>query len=198
MLIHQFEDLPREETIILYGGSFNPPHISHVLFAVTLHMLMPNARILVAPTWSHAFNKTLMSYETRLEMLHAIFDGMPGIVVSTIERDLHESTSYTIDVVQALKKQNPNTRILVAVGADIVETLPQWRSFDMLNELCDFLILPRTGYEANALPIPALPEVSSTKIREALALGSEESMKWVRSYVPAHVLRILEKAKTVF
>jgi len=198
MLIYKFEDLPSEEALILYGGSFNPPHISHVLFAVTLHMIMPQARVLVAPTWSHAFNKTLMAYETRLEMLHSIFDGMPGIEVSTIERDLHESTSYTIDVVRALKVQNPHSRILVAVGADIVETLPQWRSIDELNELCDFLIFPRTGYEAKALPIPALPEVSSTQIREALALGTPKAMQWVRSYVPAHVLRVLETAKTVF
>lgn len=190
MLISKFEDLPSESATILFGGSFNPPHIAHVLFTVMLHLLMPASRILVAPTWSHAFNKSLLPFDKRLKMLHSVFDDMPWVEVSTIERDLHESTSYTIDVVRALKKADPERRILVAIGADIVGTLHQWKAYDELEKLCDFLVLPRVGYHEEALPIASLPNVSSTAIRDAIDKDTPVARHFVRTFVPSSVLRI--------
>ncbi len=191
MLITRFEDIPSTDVTILYGGSFNPLHISHVLFVMTLRALIPNARLIVAPTYSHAFNKSLMPYEQRLAMLDAVLGGIPGVEVSTIERDLHRTTSYTIDVVRALRSARPESRVLVAVGADIVDTLPQWHEYETLTGLCDFLVLPRVGYDAACLPMPALPEVSSTAIREALERRSPDDLSYLRAYVPARVLGLL-------
>ena len=62
--------------IIYYGGSFNPPHIAHLLFAVALRAYCPQSEILVAPTWSHAFGKDLRPFDARLRMLEAMFDGI--------------------------------------------------------------------------------------------------------------------------
>lgn len=175
--------------IIYYGGSFNPPHIAHLLFAVALRAYFPNAEILIAPTYCHAFQKALMAYDLRIAMLHAMFRDIQGVTISTLERDLHESTSYTIDVVRALRAQYPEREILIAVGADIVPTLPQWKDYDELKKIAKFLIFPRVGYDCReAVNIPCLPEVSSSEIREYLERGELER---VQKLVPAAVFDLL-------
>ena len=177
--------------IILYGGSFNPPHISHLLFATSQRAFFPDAEVWIAPTYSHAFHKSLMPFDLRLRMLHAMFEDIRGIKISTIERDLHESTSYTIDVVRALKQQNPDAVIHIAVGADIVPTLPQWREYEALCSLAEFLIFPREGYDNTmAVSIPHLPEISSSEIRDCMERGDYET---VRRFVPRRVLDILQE-----
>ena len=105
--------MPKDH-IILYGGSFNPPHFSHLLFVAALGGCFPEAEIWVAPTYAHAFGKPLMDYELRLRMLEAMFAPYRHVVVSTIERDLHRSTSYTVDVVRAILAQCPGVRVSVA------------------------------------------------------------------------------------
>lgn len=174
--------------IIYYGGSFNPPHISHLLFVVSLRAFFPEAEVWVAPTYSHAFNKTLMPYEVRLKMLEAMFCDIQGVRISTIERDLHETTSYTIDVVRALKMEYPGRTIHIAVGSDIVPTLEQWKSYDELKELAHFLIFPREGYDnSEAVKMPHLPEVSSSLLREWMTDGRLED---IRQFIPRNVLDI--------
>ena len=180
-----------EKSIIYYGGSFNPPHIAHVLFVSALRAYFPDAEIWIAPTYSHAFHKTLMDYELRLKMLNAALGFIQGVNISTIERDLHESTSYTIDVVREIHRREPGVKIQVAVGADILPTLHEWRSYDELCRLSEFLVFPREGYDnSGAVDIPHLPEISSSDIRKALEKGDWGT---VRKYVPAQVVSILHE-----
>lgn len=177
--------------IIYYGGSFNPPHIGHVLFAAALRAYFPDSEIWIAPTYSHAFHKQLMDYDLRLQMLQAAFASLQGVKISTIERDLHESTSYTIDVVREILRINPGCTVRIAVGSDIVPTLEQWRSYDELCRLASFLVFPREGYDNTpAVDMPHLPEISSSDIRNAIGLE-----KWdvVRKFVPARVFEILKR-----
>ena len=133
--------------ILYYGGSFNPPHIAHVLMVSALRAYYPKAEVWVAPTYQHAFGKGLLPYDLRLQMLEAALSSINGVYISTIERDLHASTSYTIDVVRELKRQHPQKDIWIIAGSDIVPQLPQWRSYDELCRLAHFLIFPRQGYD---------------------------------------------------
>lgn len=179
----------RPESLILFGGSFNPPHMAHVLAVYALRAYFPKARVLVAPTYRHAFDKELMPFDLRVSMLRAVFDGQPGIEVSTIERDIHDSTSYTIDVVRALHRADPARRLWILIGADILGTLPQWRDYAQLARLAKFIIFPRAGYDnSQALPIVALPNISSHEIRDDMAIGRWDA---VRAKVPQAVFQYL-------
>ncbi|MBQ1924684.1 MAG: nicotinate-nicotinamide nucleotide adenylyltransferase [Proteobacteria bacterium] len=184
--------MPKDH-IILYGGSFNPPHFSHLLFVAALGGCFPEAEIWVAPTYAHAFGKPLMDYELRLRMLEAMFAPYRHVVVSTIERDLHRSTSYTVDVVRAILAQCPGVRVSVAVGADIVPTLLQWREYDVLREISDFIVFPREGYDnTGTVPMPILPGLSSTEIRAIMAENKDDPR--LEAMIPASALAILRKA----
>ncbi len=175
--------------LIYYGGSFNPPHIAHVLMVSALHAYCPKAQIWVAPTYQHAFNKSLMPFDLRFQMLQKAVGHIENVTISTIERDLHESTSYTIDVVREILRRDPATEIWITVGADILETLPKWREYETLCKLARFMIFPREGYDnALALPIPHLPEVSSSQIRMKM-LQNEA----ISGLVPAVVCEMLEE-----
>lgn len=166
------------QPLIYYGGSFNPPHIAHYLFVAALRAYFPNDEIWVAPTYSHAFNKSLMPYELRLDMLRAIFEPIHGVTISQIEKDLDKTPSYTIDVVRALKSQFPERPIRLAVGADIVPTLPQWRDYEELTKLAEFLIFPREGCDNSmAIDMPHLPDISSTQLREWMANDQWDLLK---------------------
>jgi nicotinate-nucleotide adenylyltransferase len=175
--------------ILYYGGSFNPPHIAHVLMVSALRAYYPKAEVWVAPTYQHAFGKDLLSYDLRLQMLKAALADISGVKISTIERDLHASTSYTIDVVRSLKAQHPHKEIWIVTGSDILPQLPQWRSYEELCQLAHFLIFPRQGYDnSQALPVPYLPEVSSSQIRDILSQGGQ--IQDLHHLVPAAVLEI--------
>ncbi len=88
----------------------------------------------------------------------------------------------------------PDAHILVAVGADIIPALPKWYKYDELASMADFLVFPRQGYDASSLPIPALPQISSTDIRRALERRTPEDLAFLRSYVPAKILDMYHHA----
>ena len=178
-----------QNSLIYYGGSFNPPHISHVLFVSALRAYYPEAEVWIGPTYSHAFNKSLLPFEDRVQMCHAAFDLISGVRITTIERELHESTSYTVDVVREILKREPAKKVYVAVGADIVPTLPKWREYEALCQMGEFLVFPREGYDNDcAIEMPHLPEISSSSIREAMRIGD---WGFVRKFVPAKVVELL-------
>ena len=129
-------------------------------------------------------------------MLHAVLDGFPNIEISTIERDLGQPKSYTVNVVKALRERVSEKRILIAIGADIVPTLPQWFQYDTLVSLADFLVLPRQGFAADALPIAPLPQVSSSEIRLALERHAPEDTKYLQTFLPTQIRMMLNANAT--
>ena len=177
-------------SIIYFGGSFNPPHISHYLFAAALCAYFPKMDIWIAPTFSHAFNKKLLPFELRIAMLEDIFAPLDGIKISQIEKELNQTPSYTIDVIRFMRRQGIKSKIYIAVGADIVPTVPQWRDYEALTKIARFLVFPREGYDnSSAVDMPHLPDISSSQLRTWLA---EEKWNLVRPWM---TLRAFERFK---
>ena len=194
-MTESFAEINRHNSIIYYGGSFNPPHIAHVMMVSQLRAYFPKAQIWVAPTYKHAFDKKLFDFELRIEMLKRCFENMSNVTVSTIERDVcledGANKSYTIDVVQHIKKRYPDHQIYIVVGSDIIPTLPQWYRYQELSQMASFLFFPRQGYDnSQALKVPYLPEVSSTDIREIVANGGDYKER-LQGLVPAVVLEMM-------
>ena len=162
-------------SIILYGGSFNPLHISHVLVHAALCAYFPLAQKWIVPSFSHAFHKELMSFERRMAVLDAVFSRSVNTVVSDIEARIGKSPTYTIDVVRAIHALYPNHAIWIVGGADLVSSLDSWQDIGELRRLARFVFFPRAGYDAKLqhgdmfLPMIELPKLSSGEVREAIA-----------------------------
>ena len=167
--------------IALYGGSFNPPHLSHQLAcAVALAASRPQIdEVWAVPTFRHAFGKQLAPYADRHAMCvaaMAVFGGR--VLVSRIEEELG-GPSYTLRTVQALRARHPEHEFSLVVGADLLAERPRWHEWSELAATTSFTVIGRVGSGADAQAAGArdhhvgidLPALSSTEVRRRLAAG---------------------------
>ena len=112
--------------IALYGGSFNPPHISHVFSATYVSMINCFEKVYIYPCFSSPTGKKLIDFHHRLNMCHLAFGHLPNVLISSIEETLPEP-SYTLNTINAFKKINTNAEFRLIVGSDIMVNQHLWK-----------------------------------------------------------------------
>ena len=176
----------------LFGGSFDPPHVCHTLFCVYVLETTAVEKILWVPCVDHPFGKANAGFEHRLAMSRLAAQTLsPRVEVSDIESRLPRP-SYTINTVEALRRQQPDARISVLIGSDLVGESEQWERIEELRRLADFVVVPRGGFGARGEELEiALPALSSSAIRRALREGWSVAgllSPAVRDYIERHGL----------
>ncbi len=176
--------------VAVYGGSFNPPHVAHVLACALVLALEDVERVLVVPTFRHPFAKPLASFEDRVTMCSLAFGGMPQVQVSRVEEALG-GESRTLRTLEHLAEVHPDWQLRLVVGADILGEAPRWFGFDRIERLAPRIVMGRAGVEAPGARTALLPEVSSTRVRQSLA-----SQRWDEAarLLPRKVLAHIRKA----
>ena len=102
----------------LYGGSFDPPHVCHVLVATWALCRGELDALWVIPTFEHPFGKKMAPFQSRCDMIAAALDHLgPTVRVDPVEEGLG-GTSYTIRTVEALQRTYPEHRFSWICGAD--------------------------------------------------------------------------------
>lgn len=172
--------------LAVYGGSFDPPHIAHVLVAAWALSMGDVDGVLVLPTFEHALGKRAgATFDQRMAMCERAFACLSGVTVSGIEQTLG-APSRTYKLLLALHEQHPGAELRLVVGADIVAELPRWyRSEDVLR-MAPPLVVGRAGYSPPDGAQLVMPEVSSTRVRASLAAG-ESVEAWVPASVRAYI-----------
>jgi nicotinate-nucleotide adenylyltransferase len=174
------EGAPR---VAIFGGSFNPPHVGHVLLTAWVLALEPVDRLIVVPVFHHPFAKDLTPFADRLAMCELAFAGVRGVSVSTIERDLG-GDSLTLRTLERFAADEPTWRMRLVIGSDVVGDLDKWHRWDLVEKLAPPIVVPRAG--AGALSGKAmLPEVSSTDVRAHFQARDEAGL---RHMVPRRVI----------
>jgi nicotinate-nucleotide adenylyltransferase len=176
----------------LLGGSFNPPHLGHLLMAVAVYATEEIDHLWVIPTVDHAFGKKLAPFTDRVRMCHLAFRHLAGgAAVLDLEDRLPRapgSPSYTVDTLRALHAIRPGIKPVWIAGSDIIADLPKWKAPDEVQRLCRMVIVPRRGYEGGARLQIDLPLLSSTDVRDVIAEGKDAS-----GMVDREVLHFIEK-----
>ena len=175
-------------TAAIFGGSFNPPHVGHVLAAAYVRAVYAVDEVLVIPVFDHPFDKELVPFAARLEMARLAMESVAGITVSDIEQQLG-GESRTLYTIEALLKQQPQRALRLVVGADVLHDRHKWHRFDRIEALAPPIILGRAGVVHPEAPAPLLPEVSSTTVRRLLATGDTDTC---RPLLPAAVLSFIQ------
>lgn len=157
-------EAPTVKRVAVFGGSFNPPHVAHVLAAVYALSVAPVDEVLVVPVFRHPFAKELAPFDDRLAMCELAMGWIPGVRVSAVERDLG-GESLTLRTLVHLAAENPSWCMRLLVGSDVVPDLPKWHRFDEVAKLASPLVLPRAGATEDEV---LLPDVSSTQVRARL------------------------------
>jgi nicotinate-nucleotide adenylyltransferase len=165
----------RAKRIAIFGGSFNPPHVSHQLAcAYVLATARPRVdQVWMMPTWKHPFDKQLAPYADRVEMCTRAAEPFAGRVeVSRLEEELAtEQASYTLTTVQALKARYPDVELALVIGADLIPERERWHGWATLKTLVEFIVVGRGGYASEGGPLVELPPISSTEVRTRIARG---------------------------
>jgi nicotinate-nucleotide adenylyltransferase len=190
--------------IVLFGGTFDPPHVGHLLMAqLAFEQYSCDAVwVMPSPTPPHKANQSVSPYETRRDMTRELLKGAEGLVLCDVEAERHEP-SYTVDTVRILQEAYPDIEFQFLIGSDSLRDLPSWHGCDELSTRITFLVAARSEapftetYAQIKAVLPhlvALPlqmpmlDVSSSFIRQRLDEG-----KPVCGLVPDNVLAIWQK-----
>jgi nicotinate-nucleotide adenylyltransferase len=171
-------------TVAVFGGSFNPPHIAHVMGVTFVLSTETIDRFLVVPTYQHPFAKSLAPYEDRVKMCELAMGWIPRVEISRVEEVLG-GESKTVRTLEHLLEKNPGWRLRLVIGADILVESSKWFAFDRIKEIAPLIVMGRAGVEHQGAPRPILPQVSSTEIRGRLAARDPKGLE---SLVPRSVL----------
>jgi nicotinate-nucleotide adenylyltransferase len=171
----------------VFGGSFNPPHLAHVLAVTVVLSRFEVERILVVPTHQHPFAKSLAPYDDRVKMCELAIGWLPRVVVSRVEEELG-GESRTLHTLEHLKRTHPEWNMRFVMGADIVVEAKKWYRFDRVAELAPPIVLGRAGVTFEGAPASVLPPISSTDVRAKIAAGKwDEAAEVVPRSVLDHV-----------
>lgn len=157
--------------IALYGGSFNPPHVGHLLVVSYVLATADVDEVWMMPAFRHPFGKQLAPFVDRVAMcyrLAAMFRS--GVSVTSVESELAEG-GRTVDTLEHLIRRKPGHSFRLVIGSDILDEAPKWKAFDRIKELAPPIVVARGGHPHVDAKGPQMPEVSSTEVRRLLASG---------------------------
>ncbi|MDX1952770.1 MAG: nicotinate (nicotinamide) nucleotide adenylyltransferase [Verrucomicrobiota bacterium] len=162
----------------LYGGSFDPVHLGHLLVAQSAYEELRLERVFLIPASQNPFkpDRKLAAGSTRLLLLRLALAGITWAEVDSQELQ-RGGLSYSIDTVRSYRARFPEAELFYLVGADHVEQLNKWKEAEELAKLVEFLIIPRPGETAGRPPAPfrshllkGFPlRLSSSEVRERIA-----------------------------
>lgn len=182
-------------TLGLYGGSFDPVHLGHLLVARAAIEEVGLDRLVFIPAAQSPFKPGVEPAPgaARLRLLRLALAGEVKCEVDDQEVR-RGGVSYTIETVRTWRARCPGARLLWLIGADHVEGLPRWRDAEVLASMVEFLVIPRPG--------AALPSMGGRfRLRSLrgwpLAVSASEIRTRVRAGLPVGHLVPAEVAEAI-
>jgi nicotinate-nucleotide adenylyltransferase len=181
----------------LFGGTFDPPHVGHLVTAVNVrHALNLDIVILMVANdpWQKSGSRDVTTAEDRFAMVEAAVSVVDGVVAGRDEID-RGGPSYTADTLMALAEKHPGAELFTIVGDDAAAGLTSWTRVEQVAEYSQLVVVDRPGVavelpkQFNWLRVesPRL-EVSSTDLRSRFSDGRP-----LDYLVTEPVLRVIEE-----
>ncbi len=179
--------------VAVYGGSFNPPHICHQLTIFYALQSCNIDQVWLVPCNQHAFGKALAPYGLRHRLCELLAEPFgDSCQVNDIERTL-PNENRTIDTMESLASRHPDIHFSLILGSDIRGEKDRWKRFDDLQTQFPIIWIGRQNHFLESQDRLVLPDLSSTKLREALKTGQS-----VQGWVPKNLLSELGKTEWVW
>ena len=154
------------------GGTFDPVHLGHLILAEVGREQLRLGRVLFVPAgqpWRKA-GRAVAAAEYRLAMLRLATRGHPAFEVSSIELE-RAGPTYTVDTLEALRRENPGAELFFLVGIDALLDLPNWREPGRIVELATLAVAQRPGERLDLGEVSdRLPEVASRLVQLEMPL----------------------------
>ena len=159
------------DTIALFGGSFDPPHIGHEAIVKALMNFKEIEKVIIMPTYLNPFkSKFYAPASLRVEWLKEIFKEYKNVEISEYEVLQKRAVSSIESVKHLLESYR---KIYLVIGADNLSSLHKWNRYDELKELVTFIVVPRNNIEIpeQFLRLDVDEKVSSTNLRECIDIS---------------------------
>jgi nicotinate-nucleotide adenylyltransferase len=191
------------ERVGIFGGTFDPPHVGHLILAAEAVSQLRLRRLLwvLAAVPPHKTRQVISPLEDRMAMLRLAVADEPAFEISRADID-RPGPHYTLETLALVRKDNPGSAIILVVGGDSLRDLPTWHRPAEVVHTCDEIGVMRrpgdevdlTGLEAALPGITAkvrfidapLLEISSSEIRERV-----QAKLPFRYYLPPSVHRYI-------
>lgn len=187
--------------LALFGGSFDPPHIGHLLAAGDALDQLALDRIVFVPAATQPLKagRTAATAEQRLAMVRLLVANDPRFDVSAFEVE-QGGLSFTVNTLAHFAKLQPARELFLLLGADVLESFGQWREPGRILQLARLVLLERRRDESSTPLPPELDganvmrlqtrriDISSTEIRERVRLG-----KPIRGFVTDDVAAFIAR-----
>lgn len=187
------------KNIGIYGGTFNPPHIGHLITAECVRESIGLDEILFIPSYisPHKQEGEEFSVSDRFEMMQRAVDGNVNFKISDFEIGKGE-TSYSVTTVEHFKKEFSNAEIYLIIGMDNYLTFHLWKEPERILELATLAVMNRPNYPRKVnevigtkktvfVDVPDI-DISSSDIRSRIKSG-----KSIRYLVPLEVEHYIHK-----
>ncbi len=151
----------------IFGGTFDPPHIGHLILAAeACHQLgLDKVLWVLTPRSPHKTNQTITPAPTRLEMIRAALADAPQFELSHVEID-RPPPHFAVDTVRLLQEQHPGAGLIYLMGGDSLRDLPSWRNPAELVRGCRSLgVMRRPGDQIDLGALEARISGITPKIR---------------------------------
>ena len=187
----------------LFGGSFNPPHLGHLVIAEVMREQFGLDRVLWMPSYQTPHKqgaRDMAGADHRLAMTRLATASNPGFAVSDLEVQ-RQGVSYTVDTLRTLQAEQPETAFAFILGGDSLRGFASWHEPDEILKRVPLLVYERPGVARPTL-LPAhatrirfarapLLEISGTAVRQRCRHG--QSIRYfvpddVRAYIAEHQL----------
>ncbi len=167
----------------LFGGTFDPPHIGHLVLADQVkHIVELDELVFMVANnpWQKEGTRKITDAKTRVALATVALEAAEGISVSDLELQIG-GDSFTINTVVALKQHYADlgheASIHVIVGSDAAAGLNTWHEHERLREMVEIIVVNRPGghgvapgWRTRHIGIPPL-DISSTQIRASIRAG---------------------------
>jgi nicotinate-nucleotide adenylyltransferase len=179
----------------VFGGTFDPPHIGHLIAAQEVHFRLGLDRTLWIPaaTPPHKRDRETTPGEVRLEMVRAAIAGDDRFEASDLELR-RGGVSYTVDTLRELGERHPGAALHLILGSDQLAQIDTWRAWDEIRTLATVVGYGRDGdtaSDAEGVTLVTVPrvDVASTDVRRRVGAGEP-----VGYLVPAGVEALIRRA----
>ena len=185
----------------ILGGTFDPPHIGHLVIAEQARDQLCLDVVIFVPAYlpPHKMKGASADAKQRLAMTRMATKNSPNFRVSPVELK-RKGVSYTIDTINALREQYPSAKLFVIMGGDNFRQFDTWKSATHIRDMATIVVYERSGVRSKNEHIRqkhlivlkgAVLDISSTIIRQRVHRG--ESIQYlvpsaVHSYIRANKL----------
>jgi nicotinate-nucleotide adenylyltransferase len=195
------------ERLGIFGGTFDPPHVGHLILAMEAYDQLKLDKVLwvLAPNPPHKLGKRISPLDVRIEMVQAAIQGDAIFEFSRVDID-RPGPHYVLDTMRILRGERPDADLVFLMGGDSLHDLSTWHMPDEFIQSCDSLgVMHRPGEvirleelekrfpgisaKVEFIEAPLL-EISSNQIRSLAMTG-----KPFRYYLPYDVYTIVEERK---